>query len=298
MDSLLHETSDLINSALSDYLGRDALSGEHHRPPNLLSAMRHGVLNGGKRLRPFLLIRVASLFDVSVSVCLPTACALELVHCYSLIHDDLPAMDDDDLRRGSPTVHKLYGEADAILAGDALLTLSFDILSRPEAHPDSSIRLSLIRCLSRASGIGGMVGGQSLDMASESDSDLGESDILRLQAMKTGGLIRFACEAGGILGGASESELSSLIKFGELCGLAYQLSDDLLDITASEEVMGKRVLKDKDRNKGNLLTLYGESESHDRLHQLSMDAKKTLDIFDTRAAPLIEIIDFIISRTH
>ena len=207
-------------------------------------------------------------------------------------------MDDDDLRRGQPTVHKKYDDAEAILAGDALLTLAFDVLSRPETHQSAEIRLTLTRLLSRAAGLGGMVGGQSLDMSSEQQPLTSESDIRSLQQMKTGRLIRFAFEAGGILGEANESDQSSLTVLGEKVGLAYQLSDDLLDITSSEEALGKKVSKDRGRNKSNLLTIYSESEAQKILEDLCSDSKAILSKFGERSGVLCDIVDFIITREH
>ena len=191
-------------SALERLLGASTLPGEIARPERLMAAMRHSVLGGGKRLRPFLVVESAALFGVTGQGPLLAGCALECLHCYSLVHDDLPSMDNDDLRRGKPTVHKAYDEATAILVGDALLTLAFDILTRDEVHADASVRTELVRELARAAGIGGMVGGQLLDLAAEGRFDkkraLTEQEIITLQAMKTGALLRFACRAGGILG--------------------------------------------------------------------------------------------------
>lgn len=204
----------LVENTLRDLLDARPLEGELYRPERLLRAMRHGVLNGGKRLRPFLVLETAALFDTSDDVAaLRVAAALECVHCYSLVHDDLPAMDDDDLRRGQPTVHRAFDEAAAILAGDSLLTYAFDIVSAPETPLPAEARLALVNRLARASGIGGMAGGQALDLAAEG-SRLSEEEILRLQAMKTGALIRYACEAGGVIGGAQPADIERLGEFG------------------------------------------------------------------------------------
>ena len=194
----LDATAGLINGRLDGLLSPTALAGEIQRPDRLVAAMRHGVLNGGKRLRPFLVLETALLFDVDPEIAMPTACALELLHCYSLVHDDLPAMDDDDLRRGQPTVHRAYDEATAILAGDALLTLAFDLVSDPSGHADPAVRAELTQLLARASGLGGMIGGQVLDLAAEEGSP-DEQEIRTLQSMKTGALIGFACRAGAVL---------------------------------------------------------------------------------------------------
>src|SRR6185312_7463230 len=193
-------------TALTELLANVPLGGEVARPERLLGAMRHAALGGGKRLRPFLVVECAALAGAIGKGPLLAGCALECVHCYSLVHDDLPSMDNDDLRRGRPTVHKAYDEATAILAGDGLLTLAFDILGRPEVHPSAEVRIALVLELARASGLGGMVGGQMLDLAAEGRFEakraLSQDEIITLQAMKTGALLRFACRAGGILGEA------------------------------------------------------------------------------------------------
>ena len=199
--------------------------------------MRHGVLNGGKRLRPFLVLESAALFGHDGEEALRVAAALECVHCYSLIHDDLPAMDDDDLRRGQPTVHRAFDEATAILAGDSLLTLAFDIIADvPSVAPRDTTkalqrRLELVRGLARAAGLGGMAGGQALDLAAEKAAP-DEAGIITLQAMKTGALFRYACEAGAIIADAAPADRERLAEFGSAIGLAFQLADDLLDLTA------------------------------------------------------------------
>ena len=203
----LGQVAEETEALLDRLLASAPVDGELARPARLLDAMRYASLGGGKRFRPFLVVECATLFDVAREQALMAAAALECVHCYSLAHDDLPAMDDDDLRRGRPTAHKAFDEATAILAGDGLLTLAFDILSRPETHPDAEVRLKLVSALARASGLGGMVGGQMLDLAAEGRFDrspptLGEQDVKTLQAMKTGALLRFGCVAGAILGKA------------------------------------------------------------------------------------------------
>ena len=208
LGEVAHETEALLDRLL----GPAALDGELARPARLLDAMRYVALGGGKRFRPFLVVECASLFGVARDHALMAGAALECVHCYSLAHDDLPAMDDDDLRRGRPTAHKAFDEATAILAGDGLLTLAFDILARTETHPDADVRLKLVSALARAAGLGGMVGGQMLDLAAEGRFDpapprLGEADVKTLQAMKTGALLRFGCVAGS----PSRSSRSSAI---------------------------------------------------------------------------------------
>ncbi|SMH57580.1 farnesyl-diphosphate synthase [Mesorhizobium australicum] len=275
-------------------------AGEIVRPERLLAAMRHGVLNGGKRLRPFLVIESAALFGRSGEDVLAAAAALECVHCYSLIHDDLPAMDDDDLRRGQPTVHKAYDEATAILAGDSLLTLAFDILAtesgeaaRPPLSPRQ--RLDLVKGLAVAAGIGGMAGGQALDLAAEKDRP-DEAGIIRLQAMKTGALIRYACEAGAILGGATFADRERLAEFGSAIGLAFQLADDLLDLTADAAAMGKATGKDAAAGKGTLPALHGAEWTRQQLKGLVDQAHDLLEPFGAKAAALKQAATFIAER--
>ena len=228
----LKTAQDATAAVLETLLSEEALSGEIARPARLLAAMRHAALGGGKRLRPFILIESARLFGRTTTQALGAAAALECVHCYSLVHDDLPAMDDDDLRRGRPTVHKAFDEATAILAGDALLTLAFAVLADPATDPDPAVRAELVASLAAAAGLGGMAGGQMLDLAG-GGAARGEADIRLMQAMKTGALFRAAAEAGAILGRAGAAEREGLAAFGAALGLAFQLADDLIDATAS-----------------------------------------------------------------
>ena len=204
---------------------------------------------GGKRLRPFLLMQSARLFGVDEEASLDAGCALECVHCYSLVHDDLPAMDDDDMRRGRPTVHKAFDEATAILVGDGLLTIAFEILSDPATSPDPAIRSELVLHLARASGWRGMVLGQALDLTI-GQKGFGREDVSTMQALKTGALFRFACEAGAILGRASASERAALIAYAAAFGQAFQLADDLLDAEGDATTLGKAVAKDAGQRQG------------------------------------------------
>jgi len=288
----------LVENTLRDLLDARPLEGELYRPERLLGAMRHGVLNGGKRLRPFLVLETAALFDASDdTAALRVAAALECVHCYSLVHDDLPAMDDDDLRRGQPTVHRAFDEAAAILAGDSLLTYAFDIVSAPETPLPAEARLALVNRLARASGIGGMAGGQALDLAAEGSS-LSEEEILRLQAMKTGALIRFACEAGGVVGGAQPAEIERLGEFGAAIGLAFQLADDLLDLTSSSETMGKATGKDAAAGKATLAGLHGVDWTRHQLNGLVAQAEDILEPFGERAETLRQAARFVADRQN
>lgn len=252
----LAEAAARVEGALADLLRPEPLTGEIKRPPRLVAAMRHAALAGGKRFRPFLLIESARLFGVEPPASLAAAAAVECLHTYSLIHDDLPAMDDDDFRRGLPTVHKAFDEATAILAGDALLTLAFDVLTRPETHRDPAVRTELAQVLARASGLGGMAGGQSLDLQAEGTAQ-DESSVGKLQAMKTGALIAAACEMGGILGGAAPDARSALRLYGRALGKAFQIADDLLDVESSAEALGKAAAKDAGRGKATFVSLLG-----------------------------------------
>jgi farnesyl diphosphate synthase len=296
-EALLAARAVAVEALLRRLLDDRPLPGEIARPPGLVAAMRHGVLNGGKRLRPFLVLESAALFDAEGEAALMAAAALECVHCYSLIHDDLPAMDDDDLRRGQPTVHKAFDEATAILAGDALLTLAFDILAagRPESSFSAQTRLDLVLGLARAAGVGGMVGGQALDLQAERLLP-DEAGVIRLQAMKTGALIRYACEAGAIVAGRPPADRERLAEFGSAIGLAFQLADDLLDVTANAETMGKATGKDQAAGKATLVALHGVDWAQEQLSGLIAQAHAILEPYGERAAVLKSAASFIAER--
>jgi len=268
----------------------------------LREAMRYATLEGGKRLRPFLVMETAGLFRVARESSRRVAAAVEMVHCYSLVHDDLPAMDDDDLRRGRPTVHKQFDEATAILAGDGLLTFAFDILSRPQTHPDSAVRIELVNALARAAGLGGMVGGQMLDLAAEGrfagngPQRLGEDDVRTLQAMKTGALLRFACQAGGILGSATRVQRRALERYGSAVGQAFQIADDLLDLEGDPALVGKSTGKDAVAGKATMVGVLGGAGAKARLKQLVAEAEQALAPFGPGAAVLIEGARFVAER--
>ncbi len=271
------------------------------RPARLVAAMRHAALNGGKRLRPFLTVEVASMFGVPRSQSLMTGAAIECIHCYSLVHDDLPAMDNDDLRRGKPTAHKAFDEATAILAGDALLTLAFDILARPQTHPDPGVRSELVLGLARAAGLGGMVGGQMLDLAAEGrfpDCPRPEdaSAVGVLQAMKTGALIRFSCMAGVILGAADPAQRRAIEAYGAALGEAFQIADDLLDVTGDTATLGKAAHKDAAARKATLVAIYGPDKARERLDALVGEAVSALSAFGERAFFLAEAARFVANR--
>ncbi len=254
----LNAVADRVETALSALLAETPAPGEIARPRRVLDAMRYGALGGGKRLRPFLTIETARALGVEGAPALRAGAAIECVHCYSLVHDDLPAMDDDDLRRGRPTTHKAFDEATAILAGDGLLTLAFDILADPATHGDAEVRVALCLGLARASGLGGMVGGQMLDIEAETAAaPLDDTGVRRLQAIKTGALLRFAVEAGAIVAGAAPQRRAALARYGAALGSAFQVADDILDAEATSEQLGKRAGKDAGRNKGTFVSIHG-----------------------------------------
>jgi len=297
----LARNADAIEAVLARLLAPGALAHESLRPPRLVAAMEHATLGGGKRLRPFLLIEAARLFGAEGEGVLRAAAAVEMVHCYSLVHDDLPQMDDDDLRRGRPTVHRAFDEATAILAGDALLTLAFDTLADPATHADGTVRAELVLRLARASGLGGMVGGQMLDLAAEgrwsdAPAPMSDAEIRRLQAMKTGALLRWPLEAGALIAGASTDDVARLGRFGAIIGLAFQIADDLLDVEASPEVLGKATGKDAARGKGTLVALHGVAAMKAKLARLVEAARAELAPWGTRAEILMDAARFVAER--
>ena len=293
----LYERAMQVENALAAILDARVRDGEIARPGHLLAAMRHGALNGGKRLRPFLVMETAAMLGVESEAALRVATAVECIHCYSLIHDDLPAMDDDDLRRGQPTVHVAFDEAAAILAGDALLTIAFEIITAAETEIEDRRKAELVLEMARAAGLGGMAGGQALDLAAETKTP-DEAGIITLQAMKTGALIRFSCEAGTILAGASTQDRQTIRRFGEAIGLAFQLADDLLDVTADSAAMGKATGKDAGHNKATLVALHGPDWARGQLDGLVDEAAQLLDRFGQRAEILRSAALFVARRDH
>lgn len=261
----------------------------------LFLAMRHGTLGGGKRLRPFLTMHAANLFNVDPLRARRVAAAVEFVHCYSLIHDDLPAMDDAKLRRGKPTVHIQFDEATAILAGDALLTLAFEILSEPETHEDPRVRCELVRALAKSSGGQGMAGGQMLDLIGETEEfDLGT--ISRLQRMKTGKLMAFACDAGAILGKGNEPHRKALCNYAFDLGLAFQVTDDILDVEADPQDTGKDAGKDSQAGKSTFVSTMGKEQAKNRAEMLVEQAISHLKIFNGRAEMLQRLAYYVLER--
>jgi farnesyl diphosphate synthase len=284
-----------VASAVEAQLDRLLPQGQAQGPAGLGQAMRYAALGGGKRLRPLLLIESARLFGVPENKALPPACALECVHCYSLVHDDLPSMDDDTLRRGRPTLHLAFDEATAILAGDALLTLAFEMLSDPSTHEDPAIRAELVFLLAKAGGWQGMAQGQALDL-SPNRQDFGAADIAAMQTLKTGALFRFACEAGAVLGRAGPSQRAALVGYASSFGQAFQLADDLLDAEGDAASLGKAVAKDEARGKATLVALLGVEAAKARLAALVAAAEAALNPFGAKAAMLTAAARFIAER--
>jgi len=291
-----------IDDLLGRLLSAAPAEGELARPSRLVEAMRYASLGGGKRFRPFLVVECAALFEVPRQHALMAGAALECVHGYSLVHDDLPAMDNDDLRRGQPTAHKAFDEATAILAGDGLLTFAFDILSRPQTHPDPAVRIELVNALARAAGLGGMVGGQMLDLAAEGrfagngPQRLGEDEVRTLQAMKTGALLHFACQAGGMLGAATRVQRRALDRYGSAVGQAFQIADDLLDLEGDPALVGKSTGKDAVAGKATMVGVLGGAGAKARLKQLVAEAEQALAPFGPSAAVLILGARFVAER--
>ena len=270
----------------------------HDEPESrLMEAIRYSTLAGGKRIRPFLVTSSARLFDVSQPSALRVAAAIEMVHCYSLIHDDLPAMDNDDLRRGLPTCHVKFDEATAILAGDALLTRAFEVLADPATHPDPRVRSDLIAELARAAGPEGMVGGQMLDLLAE-HQNLEMAEVTRLQRMKTGALIAFSCESGAVLGKAADSARQALHAYAHDLGLAFQIADDLLDVEGDEEEVGKKTGKDQGAGKATFVSLLGPERARAQSDMLASQAVEHLEIFSKNAEPLRALAAFVVNRRN
>lgn len=291
-EGLIRETAGLVEVALDRFLPRR--EGPLGR---VADAMRHGALDGGKRLRPFLLIAAADMFGAPRSRSVRAGCAIEMIHCYSLIHDDLPAMDDSDLRRGRPSVHKAFDDATAILAGDALLTQAFEILAEPQTHPNAEVRCRLVLELAKGSGKEGMVGGQMIDIyAEQKNFDL--AGIEELQRLKTGALIRYSAMAGGIIGEASDADVAALTAYAEDLGLAFQIVDDLLDAFGEAEALGKPTGQDADMDKATFVKLLGADGARDSARRLVSTAKAHLDRFGARAEPLKGAADFVFKRKN
>jgi farnesyl diphosphate synthase len=296
-DDKLRQNAAEIERALDTLLSAERLAGPGEPPARLLAAMRHGALDGGKRLRPLLLRETAQLLGVAPEHSLAAATSVELIHCYSLIHDDLPAMDDDDVRRGRPTVHKLYDDATAILAGDALLTLAFGHLADHGTGGNDALAARLVVELAAGAGTGGMVGGQMRDIEAES-AMLNETAIARMQAMKTGALIRAAVRIGALLGGADTDTLGHLTAYAEAAGRAFQLADDLLDVTASPTAMGKATGKDAGMGKQTLVARIGVEPARRHLGTIVHDAVTALTPFGPEADTLRDAARYFATREN
>ncbi|WP_158810586.1 polyprenyl synthetase family protein [Beijerinckia sp. L45] len=274
----LTAVADATERMLESLLSSTPLPGETARPARFMEAMRYASLGGGKRLRPFLMVETARLFGVEGEGVLRAAAALEMIHCYSLVHDDLPALDNDDLRRGRPTTHKAYDEATAILVGDGLLTYAFDVTADPATHPDPAVRAALVLALARHAGIGGMVGGQVLDIEAEiSTTPHQAEDVIRLQSMKTGALLHYAVVAGAMFAQADEAATKAISRYGHAIGAAFQVADDILDVEADEVALGKKAGKDADRNKATLVAALGLEGARQRRDRLADEAIAALD---------------------
>lgn len=285
--------------ALFEELARPVNALDAPWPHRLSQAMRHATFGGGKRIRPFLVIETAALFGLHDMKALDGAAALECIHCYSLAHDDLPIMDNDELRRGAPTVWKKFDEWTAVLAGAALQTLAFEILARPETHADPKIRADLVLTLARASGASGMAGGQALDLAAEKLSGvppLTTADLRQLQSMKTGALIRAACDMGAILAGAAQSDKAAIAQYGDAIGRAFQIADDLLDAEGDAVTVGKKVAKDAAAGKATFVSHLGIEGARQALYKAEAEAKASLAPFGARAETLIGVASFVSNR--
>ncbi len=300
-EARLSEVAALTETLLDRLLDPGPVAGERTRPVRLLEAMRYASLGGGKRFRPFLVVESAALFAVPQEQSLMAAAALECVHCYSLVHDDLPAMDNDDLRRGRPTLHKAYDEATSILVGDSLLTFAFDILARAETHADPAVRIALVLELARAAGLGGMAGGQMLDLAAEgrfaeAPAQLDLAGVEQLQAMKTGALLRYGCVAGAILGGADGHQQQALARFGAIIGEAFQIADDLLDVEGDAATVGKATGKDAGARKATAVGILGVAKAKRKLFGLIDEAEQALAPFAANAETLKAAARFVADR--
>lgn len=285
---------DMAAKATEQTLER-VLPAPHGLHSRIHEAMRYATFAGGKRLRPFLVIECAGLFDVAPSRAGRTAAAIEVLHTYSLVHDDLPCMDDDDLRRGRPTTHKAFDEATAVLAGDGLLTIAFEILSHPETHPSAEVRCKLVARLAEAAGCNGMIGGQMIDMVAATRT-FGVDEVILLQRLKTGQLFEFSCEAGAILAEAGPEHQDRLRAFARDMGLVFQITDDLLDVTSTAEKTGKAVGKDQEHGKATLVSIYGIEGARAEAKKIADRAVSVLEPYGAKAAALRQLLPFLLTR--
>ena len=292
LENVLQHTARTVEATLDELL--PPVAGPRGQ---VVEAMRYGCLGGGKRLRPLLVISSAGLFDVPESGALRTAAAIEMIHCYSLIHDDLPAMDDADLRRGRPSVHRAFDEATAILAGDGLLTEAFAVLADPRTAEQAEVRAELVAALAEAAGPAGMVGGQMIDLSDERGS-LDLAGITELQRLKTGAIIAFSCAAGGILGRADPADRAALDGYAGDLGLAFQIVDDLLDTEASTEDLGKPAGQDAVAGKATFVGLLGAEAAREKARDLIGSAERRLERFGERGSVLRQIARFVVDRRN
>jgi farnesyl diphosphate synthase len=286
----LARAAEVVDASLENLVPRP--SGLHGR---VHEAMRYALFAGGKRLRPFLVLQSARLFDVPAERAVRAAAAIEALHTYSLVHDDLPCMDDDDLRRGRPTTHRAFDEATAVLAGDGLLTIAFEILAGADTHASAEIRCRLVRELAEAAGSNGMIGGQMIDMEASGKS-FGADEVILLQRLKTGALFEFCCVAGPILGAAGAEHEARLRDYARDIGLAFQITDDLLDVTSTAEKTGKAVGKDKDHGKATLVSLLGVEAARRKARELADRAAAWVAPYGPNAADLQALPAFLLSR--
>jgi farnesyl diphosphate synthase len=292
LSSAMGEAAELVEQEIDHLLPMSDLT-----EAKLFEAMRYACLGGGKRLRPFLVLTSAGLFGVSKDCAVRVAAAVEFIHCYSLVHDDLPAMDNSDLRRGRPTVHRQFDHAAAILAGDALLTLAFEVLADPATHEDPKVRCGLVASLAKAAGMHGMVAGQMLDLIAEHEQfDMGATT--RLQRLKTGEMIAFSCCAGAILGKASQPQMQALHNFAHDLGLAFQIADDLLDIDGDPAITGKPTQQDAAAGKATFVSILGAERAREQARLLAGQAARHLEIFDGRADLLKAVATYVVERRH
>jgi farnesyl diphosphate synthase len=291
IERALNEAASSANRVLDELI--PAVTGAEAQ---VVEAMRYATMGGGKRIRPYLVMNSAALFNVNPGYALRAAAAVEMLHCYSLVHDDLPAMDDSDLRRGRATAHKKFDEATAILAGDGLLTLAFEVLAHPDTHPDGGVRAELVHALAVAGGAAGMVGGQMIDLLAEKQKDLDIGAITRLQRMKTGAIIAFSCEAGAILGHAGPQSRQALNAYAHDLGLAFQIVDDLLDAEGSADVTGKPTGADAAAGKATFVSILGLDRARAQARLLGEQANRHLEPFGPKADPLRWMTEFVIAR--
>jgi len=297
IETRLADTAAEVEESLADLLPSPTSGGDPLAEARVIEAMRYAC-EGGKRLRAFLLLETAAAFGVARDRAMYAACAIECIHAYSLVHDDLPSMDNDDLRRGRPTTHRQFDEATAILAGDALQTHAFTLLADERTHENAFVRVQLIAAIAKASGAGGMVGGQMIDIAAETaDTALSLAEITRLQRMKTGALIEVSCQAGGILGKADARHMRMIEGYGRDFGLVFQIVDDLLDIEGDAATVGKAVGKDAGKGKATFVSILGIDDAKDRAERLTAQAIAHITPLGDRSTALAALAEYALNRT-